>query len=318
MTSIPSLKMIQQAAATLQGVARRTPVLPFSRLNGHLMVKAENLQVTGSYKIRGAYNKLRSLTAEEAARGVIACSAGNHAQGVACSAMQLGISAHICMPDNAPVTKVEGTRSFGAEVILVPGSYADSAREAERLSKEKGYTFAHPFNDPYVIAGQGTVGLEILDQVPDVQQVLAPVGGGGLISGIALVMKALKPDVKVIGVQAQSVPSMYASYGLGEIKTLRDRSTIADGIHVMTPGSLTFEIVNHYVDDLVTVQEEEIESAILALLEGPKLLSEGAGATGIAAYLCERIATDQRTVAVISGGNIDIKALKRMIDKHIG
>lgn len=301
---------------TLRDIARLTPVLPFGRTDSRLFIKAENLQNTGSFKIRGAYNKLSSLTAAEAAKGVIACSAGNHAQGVAFSAMRLGMRAVICMPDYAPEMKVEGTRSYGAQVVLVPGNYDDSAREAARLSTEKGYTFAHPFNDPYVIAGQGTIALELLSQMPQVQQVLVPIGGGGLISGIAIAVKALRPDVKVIGVQTLNVPSMYASIGFGEVETLRDKTTIADGIHVLTPGSLTFEIVEKYVDDIVTVREEEIEAAIAALLKGPKLVAEGAGATGIAAYMSDRIDTSLRTIAVVSGGNIDLSVLKRILEKN--
>ena len=301
---------------TLRDIARLTPVLPFGRTDSRLFIKAENLQNTGSFKIRGAYNKLSSLTAAEAAKGVIACSAGNHAQGVAFSAMRLGMRAVICMPDYAPEMKVEGTRSYGAQVVLVPGNYDDSAREAARLSTEKGYTFAHPFNDPYVIAGQGTIALELLSQMPQVQQVLVPIGGGGLISGIAIAVKSLRPDVKVIGVQTLNVPSMYASIGFGEVETLRDKKTIADGIHVLTPGSLTFEIVEKYVDDIVTVREEEIEAAIAALLKGPKLVAEGAGATGIAAYMSDRIDTSLRTVAVVSGGNIDLSVLKRILEKN--
>lgn len=309
MKAMPTLQMIHDAATALRDVARLTPVMPFGRLDSHLFIKAENLQNTGSFKIRGAYNKLSSLTAEEASRGVIACSAGNHAQGVAFSAMRLGMRAVICMPDYAPVMKVEGTRGYGAEVVLVPGNYDDSAREAERLSAEKGYTFAHPFNDPYVIAGQGTIGLEILSQMPEVQQIVVPVGGGGLISGVAIAVKSLRPDVRVIGVQTLNVPSMYASFGFGEVETLRDKATIADGIHVLTPGDMTFEIVEKYVDDIVTVREGEIEAAMVALLEGPKLVAEGAGATGVAAYLFDRIDTSLRTMAVVSGGNVDISAL---------
>ena len=313
---MPTLQMIQEAAVTLRDIARLTPVLPFGRTDSRLFIKAENLQNTGSFKIRGAYNKLSSLTAAEAAKGVIACSAGNHAQGVAFSAMRLGMRAVICMPDYAPEMKVEGTRSYGAQVVLVPGNYDDSAREAARLSTEKGYTFAHPFNDPYVIAGQGTIALELLSQMPQVQQVLVPIGGGGLISGIAIAVKSLRPDVKVIGVQTLNVPSMYASIGFGEVETLRDKTTIADGIHVLTPGSLTFEIVEKYVDDIVTVREEEIEAAIAALLKGPKLVAEGAGVTGIAAYMSDRIDTSLRTVAVVSGGNIDLSVLKRILEKN--
>ena len=317
MITIPSYQMIRDAAYVLQDIARQTPVLPFGRQGGNLFIKAENLQNTGSFKIRGAYNKLNSLTKEEASKGVIACSAGNHAQGVAYSAMRLGINAVICMPDYAPVMKVKGTKSYGAKVVLVPGNYDDSAREAARLAENEGYTFAHPFDDPFVIAGQGTIGLEILTQMPDVQQVVVPVGGGGLISGVAIAVKSLKPDVKVIGVQTLNVPSMYASFGFSIKETLRDKATIADGIHVLTPGNMTFEIVEKYVDDIVTVKEEEIEAAIIALLEGPKLVVEGAGATSAAAYMFNRLDTSLRTVAVVSGGNIDISALERIIEREM-
>lgn len=318
MKTTPDLQMIREAAATLRGVARQTPVLPFGRQGSSLFLKAENLQATGSFKIRGAFNKLSSLTREEAARGVIACSAGNHAQGVAFSAMRLGMRAVICMPAYAPVMKVEGTRSYGAEVVLVSGNYDDSAREAERLAGENGYTFAHPFNDAHVIAGQGTIGLEILEQMPDVQQIAVPVGGGGLVSGVAVAVKSLRPDIRVIGVQTLNVPSMYTSFGLSKKKTLQDRATMADGIHVLTPGDLTFDLVEKYVDDIVTVRESEIAEAIAALLEGPKLVAEGAGAAGVAAYLFNRIEPKLRTVAVVSGGNVDLSVLGRIIAERPG
>ena len=200
-------------------------------------------------------------------------------------------------------------------MILVPGNYDDSAREAERLAAEKGYTFAHPFNDPFVIAGQGSIGLEILEQQPDIEQIVVPVGGGGLISGVAIAVKSLRPDIRVIGVQALNVPSMYASFSFRQVETLRDGSTIADGIHVLTPGDLTFDIVEKYVDDIVTVRESEIEAAIAALLSGPKLLAEGAGATPVAACLYNRIDTGLKTMAVVSGGNMDISALAQVVAK---
>ena len=228
-------------------------------------------------KIRGAYNKIRSLTPEEASHGVIACSAGNHAQGIALSATKLGIKSVICMPEGAPISKVEATRNYGAEVVLVPGVYDDAAREAERLSKEHGYTFAHPFNDPYVIAGQGTIGLEILEQLPEVEQVVVPIGGGGLISGVAFAIKQLKPSCKVIGVQAGVVASMYASRQAGKVTTVPDAATLADGIHVLTPGSLTFEMCQKYVDEIVTVSEDEIAAAILALATITTKLADRAG-----------------------------------------
>ena len=310
-----TLKMIQEAREALKGIAEVTPIVTSTRLGKNLFIKSENLQKTGSFKIRGAYNKIRMLSPEEAKRGVIACSAGNHAQGVALSATRLGIRSVICMPEGAPILKMEATRGYGAEVVLVPGIYDDAAREAKRLADEEGFTFAHPFNDPYVIAGQGTIGLEILEQVPDVEQIVVPIGGGGLISGVAAAVKSMRPNVKLIGVQAATVPSMFVSMRSGEIITVRDGATIADGIHVLTPGDLTFRMVKDYVDDIVTVSEDEIAAAIVALLEGPKTVAEGAGATSVAAYLFNRVDTSLNTVALVSGGNVDITTLSRIITK---
>ena len=310
-----TLKMIQEAREALKGIAEVTPIVTSTRLGKNLFIKSENLQKTGSFKIRGAYNKIRMLSPEEAKRGVIACSAGNHAQGVALSPTRLGIRSVICMPEGAPILKVEATRGYGAEVVLVPGIYDDAAREAKRLADEEGFTFAHPFNDPYVIAGQGTIGLEILEQVPDVEQIVVPIGGGGLISGVAAAVKSMRPNVKLIGVQAATVPSMFVSMRSGEIITVRDGATIADGIHVLTPGDLTFRMVKDYVDDIVTVSEDEIAAAIVALLEGPKTVAEGAGATSVAAYLFNRVDTSLNTVALVSGGNVDITTLSRIITK---
>ena len=317
MQNIVTLNMIRDARTSLAGTAELTPIVTSTRLGKNLLIKSENLQKTGSFKIRGAFNKIRMLSPEEAACGVIACSAGNHAQGVALSATRLGIHSVICMPEGAPILKVEATRGYGAEVILVPGNYDDAAREAERLSREQGYTFAHPFNDPYVIAGQGTIGLEILDQVPDVEQIIVPVGGGGLISGVAAAVKFMRPNVRVIGVQASTVPSMFVSCRSGEITTVKDNPTIADGIHVLTPGDLTFQLVREYVDDIVTVSEDEIAAAIVALLEGPKTVAEGAGATSVAAYLFNKIDTTMKTVSLVSGGNVDITTLSRIITKGL-
>ena len=310
-----TLEMIREASEALRDVAEITPIVTSTRLGRNLYIKSENLQKTGSFKIRGAFNKLRMLSQEEASRGVIACSAGNHAQGVALSATRLGIKSVICMPEGAPILKVEATRGYGAEVVLVPGIYDDAAAEAERLSHEESYTFAHPFNDPYVIAGQGTIGLEILEQVPDVEQIVVPIGGGGLISGVAVAVKSMRPNVKVIGVQAATVPSMFVSHRSGHITTVKDGPTIADGIHVLTPGDLTFDLVENYVDDIVTVSEDEIAAAIVALLEGPKTVAEGAGATSVAAYIFNRIDTSLKTVAIVSGGNVDITTLSRIITK---
>ncbi len=312
-----TLDMIKEAREAMQGVAELTPIVTSRQLGENLVIKSENLQKTGSFKIRGAFNKIRTLSKEDADKGVIACSAGNHAQGVALSASRLGIRSIICMPEGAPVLKVQATRSYGAEVVLVPGAYDDAAAEAARLAEEHGYTFAHPFNDPYVIAGQGTIGLEIIEQVPDVEQIIVPIGGGGLISGVAAAVKLMRPNVKIIGVQAATVPSMFVSERNGYITTVKDGATIADGIHVLTPGDLTFEMVREYVDEIVTVTEDEIAAAIVSLLEGPKTVAEGAGATSVAAFLFGKVDTSLKTCAIVSGGNVDITTLSRIITKGL-
>lgn len=310
--------MIWDAQNALHGISRRTPLESAPKIGENLYIKAENLQLTGSFKLRGAYNKIRSLSAEEAAKGVIACSAGNHAQGVALSATRLGIKSTICMPAGAPISKVEATKGYGAQVVLVPGVYDDAAAEAQRLCREEGYTFAHPFDDPHVIAGQGTIGLEILEQLPEVEQVVVPIGGGGLISGIAFAIKSLKPSCRVVGVQAAAVASMYESRKAGEVVTVKDGDTIADGIHVLTPGDLTFEICQNYVDEIVTVSEDEICAAILALMEGQKTVSEGAGATTVAACMFGKVdVSERKTVCVVSGGNVDVTTLSRIISKGL-
>ena len=313
-----TLQMIQEAQESLKGIARKTPLENANRLGENIYIKSENLQLTGAFKIRGAYNKIRSLTPEEASHGVIACSAGNHAQGIALSATKLGIKSVICMPEGAPISKVEATRNYGAEVVLVPGVYDDAAREAERLSKEHGYTFAHPFNDPYVIAGQGTIGLEILEQLPDVDVILVPIGGGGLISGLAYAVKHLKPSCQVIGVQAAGAASMVDSLEAGHILTLPSVHTIADGIQVKTPGDLTFEMCRQYVDKVVAVSENEIARAILSVLEKQKLVAEGAGAVGIAAAMYGKVDLRGKTVcALLSGGNVDVTMLERIITRGL-
>lgn len=312
-----TLEKIREAQAALSGIVRVTPLTPAPKIGANVWIKAENLQLTGAFKIRGAYNKIRSLTPEEASRGVIACSAGNHAQGIALSASMQGIRSVICMPEGAPISKVENTRGYGAEVVLVPGVYDDAAKEAARLAEEKGYTFAHPFNDEYVMAGQGTIGLEILEQLPDVEQIVVPIGGGGLISGIATAVKSIKPECRVVGVQAASVASMKASLEAGRIVTVPDGATIADGIHVLTPGQLTFEAVSAYVDEVVTVAEDEIAAAILTLLETQKTVAEGAGATTVAACMFGRVDSTKKTVCVVSGGNVDVTMLSRIITRGL-
>ena len=313
-----TFEMIQEAKRALEGIARKTPLDPAPKFGANVYIKSENLQLTGAFKLRGAYNKIRSLTPEERERGVIACSAGNHAQGIALSAAKQGIRSIICMPAGAPISKVEATRNYGAEVVLVPGVYDDAAREAERLTQEHGYTFAHPFNDPYVIAGQGTIGLEILEQLPEVEQVVVPIGGGGLISGVAMAVKTLKPSCRVIGVQAAGAASMYASRRAGRPVELDGVATIADGIAVKKPGDLTFALCQKYVDEIVTVNEDEISSAILALMEVQKTVAEGAGATPVAAVMFGRVDTTRlKTVCLVSGGNVDVTTLSRIITRGL-
>ena len=313
-----TLDMIKDARRAMQGIVRNTPLDPAPHVGRNIYIKAENLQLTGSFKLRGAYNKIRSLTSEEAARGVIACSAGNHAQGIAYSASMLGIRSTICMPAGAPLSKVESTKGYGAEVVLVPGVYDDAAREARRLAQEQGYTFAHPFDDPLVIAGQGTIGLEILEQLPQVEQVIVPIGGGGLISGIAVAIKTLKPSCRIIGVQAAKAASMYLSQIEGAPVELTSVATIADGIAVKKPGELTFALCQRYVDEIITVSEGEIACAILRLIEGQKTVAEGAGAAAAAAALFGKVDTLGRpTVCVVSGGNVDVTTLSRIVTRGL-
>lgn len=312
------LEMIRSAQKTLKGVARYTPLTQAKNLGRNIFIKSENLQLTGAFKLRGAYNKLSSLSEDERKKGVIACSAGNHAQGIALSASMLGIKSIICMPAGAPISKVEATRNYGAEVVLVPGVYDDAAAEAERMVKEHGYTFAHPFNDEHVMAGQGTIGLEILEQLPDVEQVVVSIGGGGLISGVGFAIKSLKPECKVIGVQAAGAASMYVSMREGEPVTLPSVSTIADGIAVKCPGSLTFDYCKKYVDEIVTVKEDEIATAILALMEDQKTVAEGAGAATVAAVLFGKVdVSEKKTVCIVSGGNIDVTTISRVLTKGL-
>ena len=274
------LSEIYNASRVLKGVARHTSLIEAPKINPECTVflKPENLQLTGSFKLRGAYYKISQLTEDEKARGVIACSAGNHAQGVALGATANGIKSIICLPAGAPISKVEATKGYGAEVCMVPGVYDDAYEKALQLQAEHGYTLVHPFDDPKVIAGQGTIGLEILEDMPDIDAVVVPIGGGGLIAGVAFAIKSLRPDVKVYGVQSAGAPSMVASLQERKIQHLAEVSTIADGIAVKEPGVNTFDICNTYVDEVVTVTDDEIAAAILALLEQQKMVAEGAGA----------------------------------------
>ena len=315
-----SLDRIYQAAYTLKDVARKTDLIYSPHFSGRNQVyfKTENLQVTGSFKLRGAYFKISRLTDEEKAAGIVACSAGNHAQGVALAAQRMGLKATICMPDGAPISKVQATKSYGAEVALVKGAYDDAYQYACRLQEEEHATFIHPFDDPDVIAGQGTIGLEILDQLKEVDAIVVPVGGGGLISGVAFAAKRLKPDIKVFGVQAKEAASMADSLKYDEQVTLNTVNTFADGIAVKHPGDLTFELIRKYVDEVVTVTEDEIAVAILALIEKQKLIAEGAGAVALAAVMADKIPVEgKNVVCLVSGGNIDVNILSRVITRGL-
>ncbi len=315
-----TLDKIFQASIALKPIIRETKLV---RANGiatqcELFLKPENLQNTGSFKLRGSGYKIANLSDEEKARGVIACSAGNHAQGVALAATKCGISSLICLPDSAPISKVEATKGYGAQVCLVNGCYDDAYQKALEIRDEKGYTFVHPFDDEDVIAGQGTIGMEILNDLENVDAIIVPIGGGGLISGIACAVKAMSPRTKVYGVQAAGAPSMFNSVKAGKIECLSGVSTIADGIAVKQPGVNTFELVNKYVDDIALVTEDEISSAILALIEKQKMIAEGAGAVSVAAAMHNKFdLKGKRVVSVISGGNIDVTSLSRVIERGL-
>ena len=314
-----TLDKIYHAKFVLKQVARKTDLIAATRLcpGTDLYLKTENLQVTGSFKVRGAYYKISQLSAEERAKGVIACSAGNHAQGVALAATRMGIKSVVCMPDGAPIMKVESTKRLGAEVELVKATYDDAHDRAVELQEQTGMTFIHPYDDELVIAGQGTIGLEILDQLPDVDAVIVPIGGGGLISGVAFAIKSLRPEVKIYGVQATGAPSMEHAFHDHKYETLDSAVTFADGIAVKTPGETTFDMVSQYVDEIVTVSEDEIAAAILALLEVQKTVAEGAGATPVAAFISGKVDTSKKTVCVVSGGNVDVTTLSRVITRGL-
>lgn len=321
--AVVTLDMIEEARKRLKGVAQETAIMQSTSLSQRcgceVYLKMENFQRTGSFKLRGAYNKVASLTDEERALGIVASSAGNHAQGVALAAKEYGCKATICMPSNAPLSKVEATLSYGAEVVLSGDFYADAYNEACCLQKKEGYTFCHPFDDPVVIAGQGTIGLEILDEVPDADVIIVPVGGGGLIAGVAAAAKAVKPDIRIIGVQTANMPSMQKSMEEGHLVTVPANKSLADGIAVGTPGTLTFEMVQQYVDEVVTVTESEIAETILFLLERVKTAVEGAGACPVAAMINDKIdgLAGKKVVALVSGGNIDVNMIDRIINNGL-
>ncbi len=315
-----TLDKIYHASYVLKDILRETELIYAPKMHPgcQLYLKPENLQITGSFKVRGAYYKISQLSAEEKSKGVIACSAGNHAQGVALAAAKNHIPSLICLPDGAPISKVEATKSYGAEICLVNGVYDDAYAKALELKEEKGYTFIHPFDDEAVIEGQGTIGLEILNQLPDADAVIVPVGGGGLISGVAFAVKALNPKVKVYGVQAAGAPSMQVSLQKAKVQHLAQVSTIADGIAVKEPGVHTFDLCSKYVDEIVTVTDDEISAAILCLMEQQKLIAEGAGAVAVAAAMFNKVPVKgKKVVCLVSGGNIDVTILSRVIKRGL-
>ena len=315
-----TLDKVFNAQTVLKNIIRETNVVrAYGIANDcELYLKPENLQITGSFKVRGSAYKIAMLSEEEKAKGVIACSAGNHAQGVALAATKNGIKSLICLPDTAPISKGEATKGFGAEVCLVEGCYDDAYQKALELRDSEGYTFVHPFYDENVIAGQGTIALEILNDLDNIDAIVVPIGGGGLISGIAYTVKQIRPYVKVYGVQAAGAPSMYNSVKDGEIECLSSVSTIADGIAVKQPGENTFHYVSEYVDEIALVTDDEVASAILALIEKQKMIAEGAGATAVAAVMAGKFdLKGKRVVAVVSGGNIDVTSLSRVIDRGL-
>lgn len=315
-----TLDKVFDAQTVLKNIIRETNVVKSYGIapDCELYLKPENLQITGSFKVRGSAYKIAMLSAEEKKNGVIACSAGNHAQGVALAATKNGIKSLICLPDSAPISKVEATKGFGADVCLVEGCYDDAYQKALDLKEKEGYTFVHPFDDENVIAGQGTIALEIFNDLDNIDAIVVPIGGGGLISGIAYTVKQIRPSVKVYGVQVSGAPSMYNSVKDGEIECLQSVSTIADGIAVKQPGVNTYELVKEYVDEIALVTDDEVASAILALIEKQKMIAEGAGAVAVAAVMFNKFdLKGKRVVALVSGGNIDVTSLSRVIDRGL-
>lgn len=314
-----TFQMILEAAKHLKGVIKETDFCYSETLSelteGDVYLKLENLQQSGSFKIRGAYNKMIHLSDEEKDCGVVASSAGNHAQGVAISASKLGIKSTIVMPKSAPFAKIYATRKYGGEVVLHGEVYDEAYEKAIEIQKAAGMTFVHPFNVPYVITGQGTIGLEIMEEQPDLDVILVPIGGGGIAAGVALAAKTINPNIKVIGVQTKNAPSMYESLRCGHVEVMPVNKTIADGIAVGEPGDLTFSIIKEYVDEIITVSETEISQAVLLLLENCNLVCEGAGAVSVAAIMSKKLdLKDKKVGAILSGGNIDINMIESIIN----
>lgn len=315
-----NLETLYDAKKVLGEVARKTDLIQSKTLleGTEIYLKSENLQLTGSFKLRGAYYKISKLTDEQKKKGIIACSAGNHAQGVALAAQKNNLKATIFIPATAPISKVEATRKYGADIKLIDGVYDDAYKAACEFQKKTGGEFIHPFDDADVIAGQGTIGLEVLEQLPEVEAVIVPIGGGGLISGIAYAIKQLNPSCKVYGVQAQGAGSMYKSFIDKQITELPTVHTFADGTAVKRPGNLTFDCCMKYVDDIVTVCDDEVASAILTLMEKQKLVAEGAGALSVAAAMYNKLPiAGKKTVCIVSGGNIDVNIISRVINRGL-
>ncbi len=314
------LDKVQEAKEVLSKIARKTNLVlsKFLSNKNNVYLKSENLQLTGSFKLRGAYYKISKLTDSQKQKGVIACSAGNHAQGVALASQKNNIKATIFIPSTAPISKVEATRSYGADIRLIDGVYDDAYRAAVEFQKETGGVFIHPFDDIDVIAGQGTIALEIYEQLKEVDAIVVPIGGGGLISGVAATIKQIKPDCKVVGVQAQRANSMFQSIEEHKRIELKNVNTFADGTAVKLPGELTYGFCEKYVDTIATVSEDEIASAVLALMEKEKVISEGSGALSVAAVMFNKIKLEGKNiVCLVSGGNIDVNILSRVINRAL-
>lgn len=315
-----TIDKVKKAEHLLKDVIRKTDLIfaPDLAKNSEIYLKSENLQKTGSFKVRGAYAKIAQLSDEQKKKGIIACSAGNHAQGVALAAQKNGIQSKIFIPSTAPISKIEATKSYGAQICLVDGVYDDAYNEAVQCQQETGAEFIHPFDDIEVIAGQGTIALEVLEQLPEVEAVIVPIGGGGLISGIAYTIKMLKPECKVYGVQAAGAGSMYYSIEHHKRTELPAVHTFADGTAVKMPGENTFAICEKYVDKIVTVTDDEIATAVLTLMERQKLVAEGAGALSVAAAMFKKLPIEgKKTVCIVSGGNIDVNILSRVINRGL-
>lgn len=315
-----TIDKVKKAEHLLKDVIRKTDLIfaPDLAKNSEIYLKSENLQKTGSFKVRGAYAKIAQLSDEQKKKGIIACSAGNHAQGVALAAQKNGIQSKIFIPSTAPISKIEATKSYGAQICLVDGVYDDAYNEAVQCQQETGAEFIHPFDDIEVIAGQGTIALEVLEQLPEVEAVIVPIGGGGLISGIAYTIKMLKPECKVYGVQAAGAGSMYYSIEHHKRTELPAVHTFADGTAVKMPGENTFALCEKYVDKIVTVTDDEIATAVLTLMERQKLVAEGAGALSVAAAMFKKLPIEcKKTVCIVSGGNIDVNILSRVINRGL-